>query len=67
MPRRAPPARLLPAMPPARPATPGAAAASWWCPPRSSLAARSEGWSQKPPANQEMYAKYEAGPRAGSP
>lgn len=67
VPRRAPPARLLPAMPPARPATPEAAAASWWCPPRSSLAARSEGWSQKPPANQEMYAKYEAGPRAGSP
>lgn len=53
VPRWAPPARLLPAMPPARPATPGAAAASWRCPPGASLAARSEGWTQKPQANQE--------------
>ena len=67
VPRRAPPARLLPALPPARPATPGAAAASWRGPPRSSRASRSAGWGQPPMANQETYAKLEAGPRAVSP
>lgn len=67
VPRRAPPARLGPALPNARRATPGAAAASWRGPPRASRAARSAGSGRPPPANQEIYAKLEAGPRAGSP
>lgn len=66
-PRRAPPARLRPALPQARQATPGAAAASWRGPPRASQAARSAGWGWPPLTNQKTYAKVEAGQRAGPP
>jgi hypothetical protein len=65
-PRRAPPARLPAALSPNRPATPGAAAASWRGWSAASPAASSAGWGRPPLANQEAYAKLEAGPKTGT-